>query len=53
MKNWWCRQWHSYLSAFWTMQIESARRERDWLALDEAITKRDFHEGRLADYQGT
>jgi hypothetical protein len=52
MKDWIRRTFHSWLAGFWELQIETARRERDWIAVDHAITRRDHHEAALLRVQG-
>lgn len=51
----WCLlQFHDALIAFWDSAIATARYERDWDALDRALTRRDAHQqaaARLRDQQ--
>ncbi len=48
MSIWIRRHWHTYWVANWNAEIDDARTEHDWTALDRAIDKRNWHEYRLA-----
>ncbi len=51
MKRWLSRHWHELCASWWETQIESARRQEDWLYLDHAITRRNYHDRMLMQEQ--
>ncbi len=52
MKDWFRRQWHGYLVAFWTDRLATARHQQNLIKVDAAIDHKHAHEAALARYQG-
>lgn len=45
--RWALRNYHEAMVAFWENQIDVARHERDWEALDRALDRKHHHERAL------
>ncbi len=49
MRRWIRVHWHGWMVAFHENQISVARQERDWIAVEHAMARRDHHVKKLVN----